>query len=106
MNRDTQRVQQSMTEGPMYEFNEVYDEQWTEEKAVTAKLGADKVKQCDVGCHEESSDTGTEEVNSEVEVAKDNHKVMEDSSGTEEKTIRRRNEKRNSDVLTVMAARR
>ena len=41
----------------------------------------------------ESSDTETEEVNSEAEVAKDNHKVMEDPSSTEEKTIWRRNEK-------------
>ena len=53
-------------------------------------------------CHKESS---TKEVNSETEVAKDNHKVMEDTSSTEEKTIWRRNEKGNSDV-TVMAARR
>ena len=51
------------------------------------------VKQCDVGCHEESSNTWTEEVISKAEAAKDNHKVMEDPSSTEEKTIWRRNEK-------------
>ena len=57
----------------------------------------------DVGCHEESSDIRTEEVSSEAEEVKDNHKVMEDISSKEEKTVRRRNEKRNSDVI-VMAA--
>ena len=43
-----------------------------------------------MGCHEESGATGTEEVSSEAEVAKDNHKIMEDTSIIEEKTIWRR----------------
>ena len=41
--------------------------------------------------------TGSEEVNSESEVAKDSHKVMEDTSSIGEKYIRRRNEKGNPD---------
>ena len=45
--------------------------------------------------HEERSDKGTEEVNSETEWIKDNHKIMEDTISKEEKTIRRKNEKRN-----------
>ena len=53
----------------------------------------------DVGCHEER----TEEVNSEAEEVKDNHKVVENTSSKEEKIVRRKNEKRNPDV-TVMAA--
>ena len=32
-----------------------------------------------MGCHEESSDIGSAGVNSESEVANDNHKVMDDT---------------------------
>ena len=72
-----------MTEGPVYEVDEVYDKiEDRRKKTVAAKLGADKVKQCDVGCHKGSSDTGTKEMNSKTEVAKDNHKFMEDPSST------------------------
>ena len=49
-------------------------------------------KPCDVGCHEESSDIRTEEVNGEAEEVKDNHKVVENTSSKEEKIIRRRND--------------
>ena len=83
-NRDMQQVQQSMTECPVYAVDEVYDKiEDRRKKAVAANLGADKIKQHDVGCHDESSDTGSEEVNSESEVAKDSHKVMEDARNTE-----------------------
>ena len=44
-NRDTQQVQQLMTEGPLYEFDEVYDKiEDRRKQAIAAKLGADKVK--------------------------------------------------------------
>ena len=69
-----------MTEGPVYEVDKVYDKiKDRRKKAVAANLVADKVKQHDVGCHEESSGTESEEVNSESEVAKDNPKVMENT---------------------------
>ena len=64
----------------MHEVDEVYDKiEDRRKKAVAANLGADKFEQPDVGYHEESSDTGSEEVNSESEVAKDSHKVMENT---------------------------
>ena len=79
-NRDMQQAQQSLTEGPVCEVDEVYDKlEDRRKKAVAAKLGLNKVEQHDVGCHEESSDTGTEGVNSEAEVAKDNHQIMMDT---------------------------
>ena len=34
-----------------------------------------------MGCHEENGDTGTEEVNSDAEVARDDHQVIEDTRG-------------------------
>ena len=90
----------------MYEVDKVYDKiEDRRKKAVAANLGADKVKQCDVGCHEESSDTGSEEVNSEPEVAKDSHQLMEDTRSTDEKSIRRRKEKGNPDVTVMTAGR-
>ena len=105
-NRELQQVQQLMTEGPVYEVDEVYDKiEDRRKKAVAANLGADKVKQHDVGCHEESSDTGSEEVNSESDVAKDSHNVMKDTKSTDEKSIRRRNERGNSDVTVMTAGR-
>ena len=56
-----------MMEGPVYEVDKVYDTiQDRRKKAVAANLGSDKVKQHDVGCHEVSSDTGSEEVNGEL----------------------------------------
>ena len=42
MNRGTQQVQQSMTEGPVHEFDVVYRKVVDRrKKAVAAKLGAD-----------------------------------------------------------------
>ena len=67
--RDIQQVQQSMTEGPVYEVDKVYDKiEDRRKKAVAANLGVDKVKQHDMGCHDKSSDTGSEEVKGESEV--------------------------------------
>ena len=103
-----QQVQQSMTEYLVCEVDEVYDKlEDRRKKAAEAKLGECKVKQHDVRCHEESSDTGTEEVNSEAEVAKDNYQVKEDTSNyrTEEKIIWRGNEKRNPDAAVMAAGR-
>ena len=59
-----------MTEYLVCEVAEVYDKlEDRRKKAAEAKLGEFKVKQHDMRCHEESSDTGTEEMNSEAEVA-------------------------------------
>ena len=67
-NRYIQQVQQSMMESPVYAVDEVYDKiEARREKSVAANLGTDKVKQHDVGCHDESSDAGSEEVNNESE---------------------------------------
>ena len=55
-----------------------------------------------MGCHEEA---GSEEVNSESEVAKGSHKVMEDTRSTDEKFIRKRNEKGNPNVTVMTAGR-
>ena len=44
-------------------------------------------------------------MNSESEVAKDSHKVMEDTRGTDDKSIRRKNEKGNLDVTVMTAGR-
>ena len=42
----------------MYEGDKVYDKiEDRRKKVVAANLGADKVKQHDVGCHDESSDS-------------------------------------------------
>ena len=54
--------------------------------------------------NEERSDTETEEMNREPIKVKDDHEVMEDTSVKEEKTIKKKAEKRNTDE-TVMAAR-
>ena len=90
----------------MHEVDKVYDKiEDRRKKAVAVNLGADKVKQYDVGYHEESSNTESEEVNSEYEVAKDSHKVMEHTRSTDEKSIGRRNEKGNPDVTAMKAGR-
>ena len=54
--------------------------------------------------NEERSDTETEEVYREPIKVKDDHEVMEDTCVKEEKTIKKKAEKRNTDE-TVMAAR-
>ena len=57
-----QQVQQSMMEGPVYEVDKTKQRTGGRIKAVAANLGVDEVKQHDVGCHEESSGTGTQGV--------------------------------------------
>ena len=44
-------------------------------------------------------------MNSESDVAKDSYKVMGDTRSTDEKSIRRRNEKGNPDVTIMTAGR-